>query len=51
MPLFARASAFADFIYRHSRAVHTVKLALALFIAAAINAICLCLTLSGAWSP
>lgn len=39
MPLFARASAFADFIYRHSRAVHTVKLALALFIAAAINAI------------
>ncbi|BCV65968.1 FUSC family protein [Shewanella carassii] len=39
MPLFAKASGFADFIYRHSRIVHTAKLALALFIAAAINAI------------
>ncbi|MGL5467523.1 MAG: FUSC family protein, partial [Shewanella sp.] len=42
MSVFAPASPFADFIYRHFRAIHALKLGLALLIAVIINAI---------WSP
>ncbi|MFB2803561.1 FUSC family protein [Shewanella seohaensis] len=42
MSVFAPASPFADFIYRHFRAIHALKLGLALLIAVTINAI---------WSP
>lgn len=39
MSVFAPATPFADFIYRHSRSIHALKLGLALLIAVTINAI------------
>jgi uncharacterized membrane protein YccC len=39
MSVFAPATPFADFIYRHFRSIHALKLGLALLIAVTINAI------------
>ena len=39
MSVFAPATPFADFIYRHFRSVHALKLGLALLVAVTINAI------------
>ncbi|MCU8055794.1 FUSC family protein [Shewanella sp. SM34] len=39
MSVFAPATPFADFIYRHFRSIHALKLGLALLVAVTINAI------------
>ncbi|MFQ6370241.1 FUSC family protein [Shewanella sp. YIC-542] len=39
MPLFAKPGIFASFIYRNARTIHTLKIALALYIVALLNAI------------